>query len=96
MCKINITSKLLHFKQPAGTSRGVYRTRKSYYVTVFNAADPSVKGVGECATLPDLSGDAMPDADYERLLRQFCNAVERTGKIDYEAMRPYPSLLFRL
>lgn len=96
MGKINITSKLLHFKQPAGTSRGVYRTRKSYYVTVFNAADSSVKGVGECATLPDLSSDAMPDADYERLLRQFCNEVERTGKIDYEAMRPYPSMLFGL
>lgn len=96
MCKINITSKLLHFKQPAGTSRGVYRTRKSYYVTVFDTAAPSVKGVGECATLPDLSCDAMPDADYERLLRQFCNEVERTGKIDYEAMRPYPSMLFGL
>ena len=28
-CKIEIIPRLLHFKQPAGTSRGVYTTRES-------------------------------------------------------------------
>ena len=51
-------------------------------------------GVGECATLPDLSCDAMPPNEYERKLRAFCNEYERTGIINYEAMRPYPSMLF--
>lgn len=96
MRKITITSKLLHFLQPAGTSRGVYNTRLSFYLKITSDEQPNVVGVGECATLPDLSCDAMPPNEYERKLRTFCDEYERTGVIDYEAMRPYPSMLFGL
>lgn len=96
MRKITITSKLLHFFQPAGTSRGVYNTRLSFYLKLTSDEQPDVVGVGECATLPDLSCDAMPPNDYERKLRTFCDEYERTGVIDYEAMRAYPSMLFGL
>ena len=96
MRKITITSKLLHFLQPAGTSRGVYNTRLSFYLKLTSDEQPDVVGVGECATLPDLSCDAMPPNDYERKLRTFCDEYERTGVIDYEAMRAYPSMLFGL
>ena len=96
MRKITITSKLLHFLQPAGTSRGVYNTRLSFYLKLTSDEQPNVVGVGECATLPDLSCDAMPPNEYERKLRTFCDEYERTGAIDYEAMRAYPSMLFGL
>ena len=96
MRKITITSKLLHFLQPAGTSRGVYNTRLSFYLKLTSDEQPDVIGVGECATLPDLSCDAMPPNEYERKLRTFCDEYERTGVIDYEAMRAYPSMLFGL
>ena len=96
MCKITITSKLLHFLQPAGTSRGVYNTRLSFYLKLTSDEQPDVVGVGECATLPDLSCDAMPPNEYERKLRPFCDEYEHTGVIDYEAMRAYPSMLFGL
>ena len=96
MRKITIISKLLHFLQPAGTSRGVYNTRLSFYLKLTSDEQPDVVGVGECATLPDLSCDAMPPNEYERKLRTFCDEYERTGVIDYEAMRAYPSMLFGL
>ena len=96
MRKITITSKLLHFLQPAGTSRGVYNTRLSFYLKLTSDEQPDVVGVGECATLPDLSYDAMPPNEYECKLRTFCDEYERTGVIDYEAMRAYPSMLFGL
>ena len=96
MRKITITSKLLHFLQPAGTSRGVYNTRLSFYLKLTSDEQPDVIGVGECATLPDLSCDAMSPNEYERKLRTFCDEYERTGVIDYEAMRTYPSMLFGL
>lgn len=96
MRKITITSKLLHFLQPAGTSRGVYNTRLSFYLKLTSDEQPDVVGVGECTTLPDLSCDAMPPNEYERKLRTFCDEYERTGVIDYEAMRAYPSMLFGL
>lgn len=91
--KVNYTKRLLHFKEPAGTSRGVYTTHLSYYVIV---EQDGVKGVGECSTLPDLSCDAMPESRYESLLDQACHFVEQTGGIPYEMLRPYPSILFGL
>ena len=92
--QITIAKKTLHFKQPAGTSRGVYRERHSWLLTVTNRERPGVKGVGECAPLPDLSCDAVPE--YENILRDICAQVEETGMIPYEALRAYPSILFGL
>ena len=86
-----LKEKILHFKQPAGTSRGVYTTRKSWFV---HLSDGECEGVGECAPLPDLSCDAIPN--YGEVLQGFCDDVCRTGQIDYEALRPYPSMLFGL
>lgn len=92
--KIEISERTLHFKQPAGTSRGVYTTRHSYYLTLTSEEKPGVKGVGECATLPDLSCDAIPE--YDRILRQVCEMTMQLGRIPYEMLRPYPSILFGL
>ncbi|MBM6993895.1 MAG: o-succinylbenzoate synthase [Prevotella sp.] len=93
MYKATIYDKLLHFKQPAGTSRGVYLTHHSYYVRL---EQDGVVGIGECSLLPDLSCDAMPEARYEDVLRRACAFVEQTGGIPYEILRGYPSILFGL
>ena len=89
--KISYTDRVLHFKQPAGTSRGVYTTHHSYYVRM---EQEGVAGIGECSVLPDLSCDAMPDKRYEQILDRVCSLVEKTGGIPYEMLRPYPSILF--
>ena len=94
MIHIEISERTFHFKQPAGTSRGVYTRRHSYFLTVTDDTRPGIKGFGECATLPDLSCDAIPE--YETILRQLCKAVETLGKIPYDILRPYPSILFGL
>lgn len=96
MYQVKLSSRILHFIQPAGTSRGVYTTRQSYYVTLSDDNVPGIVGIGECATLPDLSCDAMPPKEYERILKGFCDNLCQSGKIDKEAMRPYPSMLFGL
>lgn len=90
----SVCKRTLHFKNPATTSRGVYQTRKSYYVTLWHEDRPSIKGVGECATLPDLSCDVCPD--YEQILTEACNEVAHEGSVNYEHLRPYPSILFGL
>ena len=86
--KITIEERTLHFKQPAGTSRGVYTERKVWLVYTDEG------GVGECAPLPNLSCDDIPN--YSEVLRSFCDEVERTGEIPYEDLRDYPSMLFGL
>ena len=84
---------MLHFKQPAGTSRGVYTTRKIWLISL---SDGQREGVGECAPLPDLSCDALPDEEYEARLSQFCASLCQSGVLDVDALRDYPSMLFGL
>lgn len=92
--KTTIRPSILHFKQPAGTSRGVYNTRKVWYVGITSVEEPQRIGLGECAPLPNLSCDDLPD--YEDILSEACKQLELTGVIDKEALRPYPSILFGL
>ena len=98
--RITVTERVLHFREPAMTSRGTYTDRRIWIVTV---SDGVRQGVGECAPLPDLSCDYDIYADepvaaaaYGARLRQWCDEVEATGRIDAEAMRPFPSMLFGL
>lgn len=91
---IQIIPKVLHFKQPAGTSRGTYTTRKSWYLYLTSDEAPGRVGIGECAPLPKLSCDDLPD--YELILADICRQTEQTGMPDTEALRPYPSILFGL
>lgn len=99
-----IEERLLHFKQPAGTSRGVYTTRK---ICLVHLSDGQHEGVGECAPLPDLSCDAMLDAEYAATLNKFCTDVCKAleghnGDCPQcvlsmvPALRDYPSMLFGL
>ncbi|MDD7560223.1 MAG: o-succinylbenzoate synthase, partial [Parabacteroides sp.] len=94
MYRIQILPKTLHFKQPAGTSRGIYTTRKVWYVILSSDEYPERKGWGECAPLPQLSCDDLPN--YEEVLTAACREVEANGYIHKEALRPYPSILFGL
>ena len=112
MYKYEIVEKTLHFKQPAGTSRGVYTERKVWYVRL---SDGEREGVGECAPLPDLSCDAREDYRevLEKMCEEFCqrqesqrgqslmcsanSAHEGQSPCDsFEALRSYPSMLFGL
>ena len=91
MFKVNIDKRILHFKQPTGTSRGVYTTRDIWLIRIEDLSTGR-KGVGECAPLPDLSCDARPD--YEDLLLKHCQTLEETEKINTRLLQPYPSILF--
>lgn len=86
-----IEERTLHFKQPAGTSRGIYTTRQIWLVRL---KDGKREGIGECAPLPDLSCDAI--SDYAEVLARFCEKFCQTGVLDDEALRDYPSMRFGL
>lgn len=90
----NICPKLLHFKKPAGTSRGIYTERKIYLLRITSPEEPARQGIGECAPLPNLSCDDVPD--YENVLVEACRKFSETSVIDTEGLRPYPSILFGL
>lgn len=103
--KIKIIKKRLEFKTPAGTSRGIYKTRDVWYVILKNN---ELYGVGEAAPLPLLSCDYI--TGYEDILKGICNEIEQRGDIggdingDIDISRAisvsrlidYPSILFAL
>ncbi|MBQ1677251.1 MAG: hypothetical protein II065_07470, partial [Bacteroidaceae bacterium] len=98
--RVTVRPYTLNFKQPAGTSRGIYTVRKVWYIEVRDGE--RLLGIGECAPLPKLSCDDI--ADYEDVLRAFAQRFEseiNTQNTDFslsnelkEEMRPYPSMLF--
>ena len=55
---------------------------------------PGIAGVGECAPLPKLSCDDLPD--YDAVLRQHCDDVCTRGTIDVDSLRDVPSMLVGL
>lgn len=69
--QVTIHPTILQFKQPAGTSRGVYTERKVWYL---EAEHLGAWGIGECAPLPKLSCDDVED--YEQRLADYCRQAE--------------------
>ena len=87
---------MLHFKQPAGTSRGIYTERRIWLVKVI---DGERVGIGECAPLPNLSCDDIPDYSEELRVKseEFAAAVQEGDEAIatfFETLRDYPSMLF--
>ena len=83
----DIEERLFHFKQPAGTSRGVYTTRRSWFVTLTDSN--GYRGVGECAPLPNLSCDDIPD--YEIMKECGCPCCPKDACIDIREISTYVS-----
>ena len=92
--RLEVYPRDLHFKKPAGTSRGTYTTRKSWFLMLSSNDAPERWGCGECAPLPNLSCDDVPE--YEEVLAKACQQFTNTGQIDIEGLRNYPSILFGL
>ena len=77
--RFRVVARTLRFKEPAGTSRGVYTVRPVWYVVAYAEHEGrTAYGVGECAPLPDLSCDFS--ADYVARLRRICNFIEQTKR----------------
>lgn len=63
---------MLHFKQPAGTSRGVLTEKPTYLIKIYDEKEPERFGLGECAVFPGLSPEA--DGRYEyKLVEMLAN-----------------------
>lgn len=93
--QINIRPETLRFKQPAGTSRGIYRERKLWYVELRgNDGNRPLCGIGECAPLMQLSCDDM--SRYDDVLKKACEALTATGEIPRQMLTNFPSILMGL
>jgi o-succinylbenzoate synthase len=88
--KAGWTKRTLNFKQPAGTSRGVMKTRDLWYITI---SENGKTGIGECAPLPGLSLDNIDQ--IESILGEVCKDPNSHIK-DLSILKGFPSIRFGL
>ena len=79
----------LDFKVPSGTSRGILRHKETYFLELI---DSDNKGVGECNLFKGLSADDVQD--YEEILSEFCEKINRGEEVYWEDYRKFPSIQF--
>jgi len=84
----------LQFKQASGTSRGVLRTKDSWFIFLKDINQPNVIGIGECGLLKGLSADDVPD--YEEKVAEVCTRINEQDYWLSDGLRQFPSIHFGL
>lgn len=77
----------LEFKEPSGTSRGILRTKDSYFILL---EEDGKSGIGECGILKGLSADDRPD--YEERLTWLMENINKPFDELYNALLEFPSI----
>ena len=80
---------VLEFKRPSGTSRGVLKTKETWFI-IIHAQDR--RGIGECGILRSLSIDDRPD--YEAKLKWTCENIHLGKETLHKELREFPSIQF--
>lgn len=78
---------ILEFKRPSGTSRGVLKTKETWFLLL--KYDEKF-GIGECGILRGLSIDDRPD--YEARLQWVCENIALGEQQLYDALTEFPSI----
>lgn len=89
--KASFKKYILQFKQASGTSRGILRTKETFFLIISNN---NHVGVGECAIFRGLSVDDVPD--YEKKLTWLCNHIHLPLADLLADLTNYPSIQFGL
>lgn len=91
MIKATYHKYLLNFKQASGTSRGVLRTKETWFLILEKEGK---KGFGECGLFRGLSADDRPD--YEEKLQWVCNNINFDLEKLLIELIEFPSIQFGL
>jgi len=88
--KASYYKHILEFKRPSGTSRGILKTKETWFIVITD--DTGKKGLGECGILRTLSVDDRPD--YEEKLKWTCENISLGKEKLYESLIEFPSIQF--
>lgn len=89
--KATYKKHILNFKQPAGTSRGVLKTKETWLLEILNEEK---YGIGECGLFRGLSADDCPN--YEEKLQWACENVNLGLEKLLIELVEFPSIQFGL
>jgi o-succinylbenzoate synthase len=91
LLKATFQKYILNFKRPSGTSRGVLKTKETWFVIL---TQKDKLGIGECGILRTLSVDDRPD--YEEKLKWACQNIELGLEYLLKELYEFPSIQFGL
>lgn len=91
MIRATYSKHVLNFKTPSGTSRGVLKTKETWFLKLENN---SKVGIGECPVFRGLSFDDTPD--YEQKLDWACKNIHLGLEHLLLELIHYPSIQFGL
>ncbi len=80
---------LLEFKKPSGTSRGILRTKETFFLEI---EENGKIGIGECALFRGLSFDDVPE--YEEKLSWLCENINQDFDYLKNELKKFPSIWF--
>ncbi|NMH88130.1 o-succinylbenzoate synthase [Flavivirga algicola] len=82
---------ILNFKQASGTSRGILKTKETWFL-ILNSEEK--QGIGECGLFKGLSADDRPD--YEKKLQWLCENINNDLVDLLSELVEFPSIQFGL
>ncbi|MFD1161911.1 o-succinylbenzoate synthase [Hwangdonia seohaensis] len=82
---------ILNFKQASGTSRGVLKTKETWFIVIEHNGK---KGIGECGVFRGLSVDDVPH--YEDILQWTCVNIHLGLGLLLDELKKFPSIQFGL
>ena len=94
MLKARYHKHTLHFRLPAGTSRGVLLHRDAFYLLIQDTEKPDITGIGESGIIPGLSLDDRPQ--FEAAVQECCNLINKGQHPDSKWLNYWPSISFAL
>lgn len=94
MWKAHYHKHTLHYKLPAGTSRGVLLHRDAFYLLIQDTQNPGITGIGECGIIPGLSLDDRPQ--FEAAIQECCDRINQGQYPDSKWLDYWPSIGFAL
>ena len=87
--KATYKKHVLEFKRPSGTSRGILKTKETWFIII---EEQGKRGVGECGILRTLSYDDVPE--YEEKLKWTCENIHLGLSVLWTNLLAFPSIQF--
>lgn len=91
MIQASYKKYILNFKQPSGTSRGILRTKETFFIFLKKENNT---GVGECGLFRGLSSEDVPY--YEKQLQWVCDNIALGLEKLLPQLVAFPSIQFGL
>ncbi len=89
--KASYKKYILNFKSPSGTSRGILRTKETWFLIL---EENGCFGIGECGLFKGLSYDDVPN--YEERLKWLVSKINMGKERLLQSLDKYPSIQFGL